>query len=576
MTYGLHNSKVFFKTLRNFYDFYPNYEHYRKSLMVKQLFLIILLLPIVGYSQTGAVINGNFETNVNVFLRDSSINALAQPQYQNQFYGGEAWLNINYSYKGFAAGIRYDMYTNSNLADPNGSYTASGVGRWFVKKDFDKFTLQVGNIYDQIGSGIIFRSYETRPLFIDNSVLGATMKYNFTDNISLKGIVGRSKNAFDLWGGSLKGLNLDTYFSFGEQSPLTMAPGVGFLNKTISDEAMDKVVQSLRTYQDVDRFKPTYNNYAFTFYNTLGYKNFNWYLETAFKTEDIFFNPMAELQVISGPPVDGKLESKPGSVLYSSLSFAKGKLGLSLEGKRTENFVLRMDPSARLLRGLVGYIPPMTRVNTYTLTARYSPATQEISEQAIQFDASYRWNKKLSTNFNFSNISTLEGDQLYREFFTEAIYKANRKLKVKAGIQFQTYNQEVYLIRPDKPNIETVTPFFEVLYKFNRKKALRFEFQYMDNDRDLGGWVYALAEFSVAPNWIFEASTMYNHTPFNEFTDGPYEKLLYPSIGAVYVNGSNRFQLKYVKQVEGIVCSGGICRLEPAFSGVRFSFSSNF
>ncbi|MEM9822759.1 MAG: DUF6029 family protein [Bacteroidota bacterium] len=43
-----------------------------------------------------------------------------------------------------------------------------------------------------------------------------------------------------------------------------------------------------------------------------------------------------------------------------------------------------------------------------------------------------------------------------------------------------------------------------------------------------------------------------------------------------YTNGANRFSLSYIKQVEGIVCAGGICRLEPAFSGVRATVSSTF
>ena len=49
-------------------------------------------------------------------------------------FGGESWLNLNYSYQGFTAGLRYDMYLNSNLRDPNASYTNRGIGRWFVKK----------------------------------------------------------------------------------------------------------------------------------------------------------------------------------------------------------------------------------------------------------------------------------------------------------------------------------------------------------------------------------------------------------------------------------------------------------
>lgn len=565
--------------LRIFYDFYVLIVK-TKNMLLKVARILFAMILIIGqlHGQDQPVINGNFETNVNVFLRDSAINAVAQPQYQNQFYGGEAWLNVSYAYNGFTAGLRYDMFNNSNLRDPNDSYTSQGIGRWFVTKEFDKFNFQVGNIYDQIGSGIIFRSYEQRPLFIDNSVLGASMKYNFSDNISLKGFVGRQKDAFDLWGGNLKGVSLESFYSLGnETSLITIAPGVGFVNKTLSDAAMDKVVNSLRTYLAEDRFDPQYNNYAFTVFNSLSYKGFNWYIEAAYKTDDIFFNPFEPQAVLTGPEVFGKLVNEPGSVIYTSLSYAKNKLGVTLEGKRTENFVFRMDPSARLLRGLISYIPPMNRVNTYRLTARYSPATQEVSEQAFQVDAIYRWNKKLTTNLNYSDIRTLDGDVLYNEIYAEGVYKFSRKTKVKAGLQLQSYNQEIYEGKPEVPLVKTITPFFDLLHKFDRKKSLRIEAQYMDTDEDFGSWVFALAEFSIAPHWIFEASAMYNIDPKKKVSGtGEAEKILYPTIGAVFVHESNRFQLRYVKQVEGIVCSGGICRLEPAFSGVRFSFSTNF
>jgi hypothetical protein len=69
---------------------------------------------------------------------------------------------------------------------------------------------------------------------------------------------------------------------------------------------------------------------------------------------------------------------------------------------------------------------------------------------------------------------------------------------------------------------------------------------------------------------------MYNFDPKKANSRGEIEKTLYPTFGAVFNQGSNRFSLRYVKQVEGVVCSGGICRLEPAFSGVRFSMNTIF
>ena len=99
------------------------------------LSLIFILCVINGtMAQQGATISGALQTNANVFLRDTNINAYLQPQYDHQFFGGESWMNINYSYQGITAGIRYDMFVNSNLRDPNASYTNQGIGRWFIKK----------------------------------------------------------------------------------------------------------------------------------------------------------------------------------------------------------------------------------------------------------------------------------------------------------------------------------------------------------------------------------------------------------------------------------------------------------
>lgn len=96
----------------------------------------------------------------------------------------------------------------------------------------------------------------------------------------------------------------------------------------------------------------------------------------------------------------------------------------------------------------------------------------------------------------------------------------------------------------------------------------------MATEQDYGSWFFAMAELGLAPNWSFEVSTMYN-TIRNDNPKKPEGKF-FPTIGAVYTKDSNRFSLRYVKQVEGVVCSGGICRLEPAFSGIRFSLTSSF
>jgi len=140
----------------------------------------------------------------------------------------------------------------------------------------------------------------------------------------------------------------------------------------------------------------------------------------------------------------------------------------------------------------------------------------------------------------------------------------------------QSYNQERFEVKPGVPIVETIIPFAELQYRISRKKNIRFELQYMNTDEDLGSWVWGLVEYSIAPKWSFEVSDMYNIglDPDPGDRTGLFQH--YPTFGATFTKGRNRYALRYIKQVEGIVCSGGICRLEPAFSGLRFELRSSF
>jgi len=271
-----------------------------------------LMLAMPGaYSQDQGVFSGGFEGNFNIFMRDSLIGAANTPQYDKQITGGEAWLSLNYAYKGFDVGLRFDMFNNSNLLDPTGSYTGSGIGIWFIRKKVNKLGIEV----------------------------------------------------------IVKGASIDGYLSLGsEESPVSLSPGIGVVNRTLSDEAIGNVIAEVRNYIGDDRFLPEYNVYLASIYNTLAYKGFTWYTEAAFKSDDTFFDP--EASRITGPnsSAKGRFVKDGGSVFYNSLSYGAGKLGVTFEVKRTERFNFRVDPGLQLVRGLVNWLPPMNRFNTYRLT----------------------------------------------------------------------------------------------------------------------------------------------------------------------------------------------------------------
>lgn len=530
-------------------------------------------------------LSGNLQLNGNFFMRDSSIGAANTPQYDRQLFGADSWLNLNYQNWGFDMGIRFDMFNNSNLLNPTGSFTGIGIGRWYVSKKIHNLGFTGGYIYDIIGSGIIFRAYEERPLAIDQALYGLKVTYDFSENWKVKAFTGRQKQQFNTYASVLRGAAIDGFIG-SDSTNFSLAPGFGAVARTLDDGSMNNLVATLNTYDTLDIFIPKYNTYAFSFYNTLTTGPFSWYFEGAYKTDDSFIDPFKERVTVSGDTVLGRYVQGAGTVIYSSLSFAKSGLGLTVEGKRTENFDFRTRPQEEGVRGLLHYIPPMARVNTYRLLARYAANTQFVGEQAFQVDARYAVNRKLSLTANFSNITNLDGDQLYREIFTEIYYKYKRKWTLTTGVQLQEYNLEVYFGKPGAAPAKTITPYFDFLYKFNSKTSIRLESQYMNMAKDhgeradYGNWVFALAEFTLAPHWAITISDMYNAAPGKvspaDPKTGVKDKIHYPRFDVYYTNKANRFSLSYVKQVEGVVCSGGICRLEPAFSGVKLSVNSTF
>lgn len=528
-------------------------------------------------------LSGSLEARGNFFRRDSAVGTPNTPGYDHQLFGAETWLTLQYNRWGFDIGARFDLFNNSNLPQPLQSYNAQGLGRWYAKKQIKKFGIYAGYIYDQIGSGIIFRAYEARTLTIDNALYGLQLSYDFTPDWKARIFTGRQKQQLDdPFESVVKGGAIDGFFTLGDSTVASFSPGFGVVNRTFDDNTLNAIVDNIanRNNAEARLFVPDFNTYAFSLYNTLSLGKFTWYAEGAYKTDDVLTRPDENLQA--------ELYQSDGVVLYSSLGYAARGLGITVEGKHTRDFEYRSSPFFEPTLpnvGIINFLPPMTRINSYRLTARYNAATQFLGEKAIQVDVRYSPKRKISYNINFSNITDLDNELLYREVFTE-FYLKKKKWKLTAGVQFQQYNQEIYEVKPGVPLLEAVTPYVDFLYRVNKKKSIRFEAQYMNVGRDdngelhdYGHWAFALVELGLAPHWTFTISDMYNvnpgkNTPTDE--NGNQDDVHFPRFDVFYTNKANRYSLSYVKQVEGIVCTGGICRLEPAFSGVRLTVNSTF
>ena len=548
--------------------------------MKKSAILFLLLsLSCKGFAQ--GTFSGDLMMNMNFFMKDTNIKASGNPLYDNALSGSEGWLNLRYANTtGFTFYVRADAFNNSNLKNPVAANTDFGIGAWNATKEYNGLTISVGSIYDQIGSGILFRSYEDRGLLIDNALIGIELKYKLTDNIMVKGFTGQQKNNSGSnnlvnnvrYAPVIKGFNAEGDFGKGK---LHLNPGIGVLNRTLDETSMQQVAQTINSQELSTRFLPMYNMYAFSAYNTLTYKNLSWYAEGAYKTHEAI--NVTNLY----DPANGRYADRAGNVEYTSINYGKKGIALSLTGKRTEDFVMRTSPGETLLNGMLNWQPIVAVLRPERLMARYTPPSQDLSEMAGTANLSLSPNDVTSFTFTYTNINTLDGHKLFREGYAEATYQGIKSWLFNGGVQYLEYNSLVYtgiskyVVAPIQ---YAITPFAEVTYKINEKKSVRLEASYMNDMHDYGSWAFALLEYNLAPRWSISASDMYNVDP-NKGTDNPNYKNPgnhYYNIFTAYTKGPHRFTIAYVKQVDGINCTGGVCRYEPAFSGVKATITTSF
>jgi hypothetical protein len=525
-----------------------------KSILCSAFFCTFLM-------QASAQISGELQSSINFYQRDSNVNASGNPLYNNLLSGGDNWLALRYSGpKNFNANVRIDAFQNSNLLNPTQGYTAAGLGMFNVSKEWDGLTITAGHIYDQIGTGILYRAYEDRPLLIDNATFGFQGKYTIKDKYTIKAITGQQRNLFDRYKPVMRALNAEADY---DVKAVHLTPGFGVLNRTLDNSTVGNIVNEVNALPQDDRFAPTYNLYAATAYNTLTWKDFSWYIEGAIKSKDAIKTP------------GDVIIQSPGNVVFSTIGYARAKWGINASAKRTDKFVMRVSPYENPLRSFSNWQPVIALIRPQRTIARYTPQSMDFSEFSKSVNGFYVPNDNYTFNATYTHINDLSGLKLYRELYADAQITSIKKTNVHAGIQVLHYNQEVYQVKGKM--FKAITPFMEISYKLSEQRSLRADLQYMSATGDYGSWVYALLEYDIAPKWAFAISDMYNTTKGANFSIHPTLKPQhYPNLFVAYTQKAHRFTAQYVKQVEGINCTGGVCRYEPAFSGFKFGITSSF
>jgi hypothetical protein len=563
-------------------------------------FSIVMLLVLLGtcnlaLGQSKDSDKGQFSGNLLMtyqkYVRDDSIGANTKV-YKENLASADAWLFMQYRIKGYSFILRYDAFNNSPLLDPQDAYTNHGIGFWQINKSVDKLDITMGSFYDQFGTGILFRAYEQRQIGIDYAIQGMRLKYNINDKWAVKGFAGNQKgnikNRFGFANQVISGLNIEGNLDLGKDGKYgALQVGASAVNRTLDRETMDRLVGTINTYDLADRFYPKYNVYGGNAYFTYTKDNFSWTVEGNVKSKEAIMED------------DSKFHLTGGKVLYTSMSWGKGgwnlgkqkaSVGLNVQARHVDHFSFRTAPTENLLNGLVSYLPSMTRQNTYRLLSRYNAPGQAMGEDGIQGEIEFKPRKGTQIFFNGSYVQTLasngklntttgvkEAEKLFSENYIEVVQKIGKHDKLKLGVQRIVYNQTRYESEPEYVPVKTFTPFGEWLHTMNQGKSLRVEWQYLNTKNDQGSFANLMIEMFVNKNLSIAVADMVNVVPHR------YERMIiadkvlhYPTFFIGYTEKNTVFTLAFLKQQQGVNCSGGICREEPAFSGVRFTVSSNF
>lgn len=539
---------------------------------------IFSLLAQENTENNSGQITGNFQTDVQYYIEDQSIGAIAVKEYTLV----NSWANFIYSNQNFSAGFRYEGYMNTLLGYPNSGGINDGIGipfRWAMFSK-DNIEITVGNFYEQFGNGLVLRSYEEKMLGIDNALDGFRIKYQLHKGINITGLIAKQRYYWNHGPGIIRGfdgtIQINEVFQSLEESSLRLNIGGSFVSKF--------------QHEDHPLYNLPDNVAAMSGRIMIRYKNFDINSEYAYKIND--------------PSLDNSYIFKPGQALLINTSYAKKGLGIVLATKWVDNMAFRSDRNASLTDLNINQLPEITKNHIYVLPAFYPYATQPNGEWGAKAEIMYKIPKntllggKYGTNvsLNYSRAHDIKktqindttpvfppasgtygyntkffsiGDNLYfQDINIEISKKWSKKILSNFSYVYLIYNYDVLRGITGHGNVYAHIGIVDMTYKFENYSALKTEIQHMFTKQDEGSWVLGMIEYSL-PGWFFTVFDNWNY-------GNPESEKHYYSIGFGHFSGGTRIQLSYGKQRAGVMCIGGVCRNVPASNGVSVSISSTF
>ena len=219
----------------------------------------------------------------------------------------------------------------------------------------------------------------------------------------------------------------------------------------------------------------------------------------------------------------------------------------------------------------MNYLPALCQEQSYMLASLNPYTTFAAGEVGGVIDLFYR-HKSWKFHVNGSMIYALPKALVHYDIYRMAYRDLNMDVEKRWNSRLKTILfvsiQENSPSHGDRLATDAQNVFvFDGVYRFGKAWSLRAQMQYLYSQELTRDWMAGLLELGIAPHWSVQVSDMYNHGDTREH---------YYSAGASFSAGSFKVALSYGHQRAGFVCSGGVCRWQPEYTGGLFRLNYSF
>ena len=556
----------------------------KKTLLYMMLCLVAVPCAFAGNDKAAkerkdwGYLTGSLESTNHFYVEDVANNFFPsmQPQLkEGNIFATNDYLKLDYYKDRLSAGMQLEGYFPALVGYPNVLKGMSLSNLYLAWRD-KSYSVTLGSFYEQFGSGLLFRSWEDRMLGLNNAMWGARATYNWEDKISAKLLWGVPRLGTGVSEEGFFGLGLTDTWSGGADLSISLSELLGMSEVSLSLEG-----SFLTKYEGVspEMAEKGYRPY-----------NLGWSGRVNLEYDGLFMK--GEYVDAGSQMINQFLDPVKGNAQLLEIGYNKKGLGVTLTGRRLERMTQKIyaftsdAPGYFSTSNLMSYVPAMSTQYTYMLTTLnpYSPVIGDVSKQAGeiggQVDVFYNFRRGttiggkrgMKVHANFATYYTLNenggvkgGKAIFRDFSFDVEKHWTKKFKSVLLYSLQEYDK----IQPNTGAFIGLSHIVvaDLLYKWTSTISTRMELQYLTTKDDQGDWVAGLLEFNLAPHWSIYASDMWNHGG---------NGLHYYNGGASFTISHLRLAVGYGRYKAGFICSGGVCREIPAYTGANISLTASF